>query len=332
MQLNAAKAAAILGNRESETVMRVGYRVPATSANLGPGFDSFGIALKLYNMFEAELADEWKVEVEGEGVDYLATDGTNLVATAMRTVFEEYGHPELRALIRCNNRIPTGNGLGSSSTAIVGGILLARDLLSESGFNFPDDDALFRIATALEGHADNVAPALFGGFTVCWSSEDDVQRFASFEPMRGLAVLVVPANEELITKDARKLLPKDVSHADAAFNVAHAGLLAASIVGGRPEFLKEALHDKLHEPYRSEEISDLVEIENILLEAGCDGVAISGSGPTVIGLVSCASDEKAYERAVRIAARAEAGVRALTTRRPPLPLEIARKGSKRLGL
>lgn len=310
--------------------MRVGYRVPATSANLGPGFDSFGVALKLYNMFEAELSTEWKVEVEGEGADYLATDSTNMVAVAMRTVFEEFGHPELRALIRCNNRIPTGNGLGSSSTAIVGGVLIARDLLAEKGFAHPTDDDLFRIATALEGHADNVAPALFGGFTVCWTDVNEEARYASFEPMRGLAVLVVPANEELSTNEARKLLPAAVSHADAAFNVAHAGLLAAAIVGGRPEFLKDALHDKLHEPYRAEEIADIEDIENILLDAGCDGVAISGSGPTVIGLVSCASDEAAYERAVRIAARAEEKVRALTTRRPPMPLEIARKGSKRL--
>lgn len=309
--------------------MRIGYRVPATSANLGPGFDSFGIALKLYNKFEAELADSWEVELEGEGVEYLRRDVGNLVAQAMKEVFTFAGHPELKAHVWCFNKVPTGNGLGSSSSAIVGGILLGRDLLKEAGFEPPSDDDLYQLAYKLEGHADNVVPALVGGFTVCWDDENDVHRFARFEHMDGLAAVVVPADEELATNKARLLLPEAVSHKDAAFNVAHAGLLAAAIVGARPELLKDALKDRLHEQYRASNVGDIKTIQDILLEAGCDGVALSGSGPTVIGLVTCKNDEAAYQRAIRVAARAEQKTSKLEGRRPPLPLELCRKGAKR---
>lgn len=309
--------------------MRARYRVPATSANLGPGFDSFGIALKLYNKFEAEFASEWMVEIEGEGSEYLKRDESNLVARSMREVFVASGHPDLKAHIYCYNKVPTGNGLGSSSTAVVGGVLLAADLLEHKGIEVPSQEELFQIAARLEGHADNVAPAIFGGFTICWQDEDELPRCARFEHMSGLAAIVVPAHTELATSQARALLPKDVSHRDAAFNVAHAGLLAAAIVAGNPEYLKDAFKDRLHQPYRASNISDLSIITDILIDAGCDGVALSGSGPTVIGFVSCETDEAAYERAIRIAAKAEESVSALKTRRPPLPLELCRRGAKR---
>jgi len=309
--------------------MRVGFSIPATSANLGPGFDSFGIALKLYNKFEAELAADWLVEVEGEGEGYLSTGGDNQVAMAMATVFEVAGHPELCAHIWCQNRVPTGNGLGSSSTAIVGGALLARALLAEQGLPVPSDGEIFRITAKLEGHSDNVAPALFGGFTVCYS-RDDVLSYARFEPLRGLAAVVVPANGELSTAESRDLLPHDVTHKDAAFNVAHAGLLAAAIVSGQPDLLGDALQDRLHQPYRAQVIGDIEEIQAIVRRAGCDGVALSGAGPTIIGLLAADTDEGAYERAVRVAAAAADEVRALGTRRPPLPLEFSRVGSVRL--
>lgn len=308
--------------------MRAAYRVPATSANLGPGFDSFGIALKLYNKFEAELADAWKIEIEGEGADFLSTDESNQVAVAMHEVFTRMGRPELKAHIRCYNKVPTGNGLGSSSTAVVGGVLLAADLLVEAGERRLSRDELFVIATELEGHADNVAPAFFGGFTVCWHEEDGTPRYARFEHMSGLAAIVVPGIAEISTREARALLPLEIAHKDAAFNVAHAGLLAASIVAGTPEYLREAFKDRLHQPYRAANISDLDTISDILLEAGCDGVALSGSGPTVIGFVACEGDEAAYQRAIKIAARAEAPALELGTRRTPLPLELCRLGAK----
>lgn len=309
--------------------MRVGFSVPASSANLGPGFDSFGLALDFHNKFEAELADDWLVEVDGEGSHYLYRDGRNQVARAMAKVFERVGRGELRAHIWCSNRVPTGNGLGSSSTTIVGGALLARALLAQVDGPAISDQEIFEIVADIEGHPDNVAAALFGGFTVCWDDEGS-PRYARFEPARGLAAVVVPALGELSTRKARALLPEDVTHKDASFNVAHAGLLAAAVVAGRPELFSQALNDKLHEPYRAHAISDLHEIHAILAAAGADGVALSGAGPTVIGLVAGDTDEAAYQKAVEIAALAADNVRKLGTRRPPLPLKLNRQGSQAL--
>jgi len=302
-----------------------GVSVPATSANLGPGFDSFGLALDLHNEFEAELADSWSVEIEGEGAGVLATDGRNQIARAMKLAFQEAGRPEAAARIRCVNRIPLGNGLGSSSSAIVGGLLLGFRLLGED----PGSDRVLELAAGIEGHPDNAAAAILGGFTVCWTDAGR-PRTARFEPARGLAAVVVVATGELATSKARAMLPKAVPHADAAFNVAHAGLLAASIATGRPELLGAALADRLHEPYRAPAVRDLQAVHDILRSAGAAGVALSGAGPTVIGLVAADTDEAAHALAVEVAERAAAGVRELPTRRAPQAVRIDRQGARLL--
>lgn len=297
--------------------------VPATSANLGPGFDSFGLALDLFNRFEAELADQWSVDIQGEGAGALSTGPDNLVVRCVARAFEEAGCPELRAAVGCANFIPTGSGLGSSSAAIVGGLLLGETL---AGVDFGDRRRL-EIAAEIEGHPDNVAAALFGGFTVCWM-EYGLARCARFEPARGLATVVVPAVGELATTVARAMLPDAVSHKDAAFNVAHAGLLAASIATGRPDLLGAALNDRLHEPYRAAAVADLAAVHGILQDAGAAGVALSGAGPTVIGLVAGDTDEAAHALAEEVAARACARIKALGTRRPPQALRIDRVGAR----
>ena len=299
--------------------------VPASSANLGPGFDSFGLALDLHNRFEAELADQWRVDVAGEGAGVLRTDAGNVVAIAMARAFAEAGHPGLCAEIGCVNRVPTGSGLGSSSAAIVGGLLLGEALVHA---DFGDLRRL-EIAAELEGHPDNVAAALVGGFTVCWTDEGRA-RCARFEPARGLAAVVVPAREELSTTTARAMLPDAVPHEDAAFNVAHAGLLAASIATGRPELLGAALADRLHEPYRAAAVADLQTVHDILREAGAAGVALSGAGPTVIGLVAADTDESAHALAEEIARRAAAAVHQLGTRLAPQAIRIDRAGARLL--
>lgn len=299
--------------------------VPASSANLGPGYDSFGLALDLHNRFEAQLDQEWSVSVAGEGAGVLLTGIGNLVAAAMALAFEEAGRPELRARIECLNGIPLGNGLGSSSAAIVGGLLLGERL---AGADF-GPERLLELAARMEGHPDNVAAALLGGFTVCWN-EDDAVRAARFEPARGLAAVVVVANGELATSASRAMLPETVPHADAAFNVARAGLLAAAIVTARPELLGAALCDRLHQPYRASAVPDLHALHEILREAGAAGVALSGAGPTVIGLVAGDTDELAHALAEKVAARAAAPVRGLGTRRAPAALRIARAGARLL--
>ncbi len=298
---------------------------PATSANLGPGFDSFGLALKLHNRFEAEFAGAWKVDVHGEGADHLPSGAENVVARAMARAFEEAGRDGLAASVRCVNHIPTGSGLGSSSAAIVGGLMLGEAL---AGVDFGAVRRL-ELAAELEGHADNVAAALGGGFTVCWD-EDGRARSARFEPARGLAVVAVSAFTELSTTIARAMLPEAVPHADAAFNVAHAGLLAASIATGRPELFGDALADRLHEPYRARAVEDLRDVMRILRAAGAAGVALSGAGPTVIGLVAGDTDHIALEAARAVAERAATPVRELGTRRPPQALAIDRCGARLL--
>ncbi len=297
--------------------------VPATSANLGPGFDSFGLALDLFNRFEAELADEWSVIVRGEGADRLSRSADNLVARSAARAFAEAGSGDLRAVVRCTNLIPTGSGLGSSSAAIVGGLLLGEKL---ARVDFGESRRL-EIAAEIEGHPDNVAAALFGGFTVCWM-EHGLARCARFEPARGLAVVAVPAVGELATTTARAMLPKAVPHEDAAFNVAHAGLLAAAIASGRPDLLGAALADRLHEPYRAEAVADLREVDAILSDAGAAGVALSGAGPTVIGLVAADTDEAAFALAENVADRAMARIRQLGSRRAPQALRIDRGGAR----
>jgi homoserine kinase len=179
----------------------------------------------------------------------------------------------------------------------------------------------------MEGHPDNIAAAFVGGFTVCWT-DAGAPRFARFQPARGLAAVVVVATAELSTKTARAMLPEAVPHADAAFNVAHAGLLAASIATGRPELLGAALSDRLHEPYRASAVGDLQAVHDILREAGAAGVALSGAGPTVIGLVAADTDELAHVHAEQIAERAADRVRALGTRRAPEALRIDRAGAR----
>jgi homoserine kinase len=299
--------------------------VPGTSANLGPGFDSFGLALDVSNRFEAELAPRWYVEVEGEGAETLRKDGHNRVAVAMARAFAEVGRPELKAHIGCVNRIALGNGLGSSAAAIVGGLLLGTKLADAD----ISEQRLLEIATELEGHPDNVAAAFSGGFTVCWSQKGS-PRAARFEPARGLAAVVCVATGELSTVYARSMLPDEVPHGDAAFNVAHAGLLAAAIVAGRPELLEAALADRLHEPYRAHAVGDLAQVHEILLASGAAGVALSGAGPTVIGLVAGDTDEHAHEIARQVAERSADAVRALGTRRAPEALRIDRAGARYL--
>jgi homoserine kinase len=283
------------------------------------------LALDLHNRFEAQLASRWYVDVEGAGSGTLATDHTNLAAVAMARIFAETGNPELRAEIGSVNQVPTGSGLGSSSTAIVGGLLLGQALVGVD----VGEQRLLEIAAEIEGHPDNVAAALHGGFTVCWS-EIDGPRCARFEPARGLATVVVPAVAELATRAARAMLPDEVSHIDAAFNVAHAGLLAASIVAGRPELLGSALEDRLHQPYRLAAIEDLQTVHDILRDAGASGVALSGAGPTVIGLVAADTDELAHRRAAEVAGRAADGIRALGSRLAPQALRIDRTGARLL--
>jgi homoserine kinase len=298
--------------------------IPATSANLGPGFDSFGLALALHNRFSAELAEEWSVEVIGEGEGRLSSGPDNPVARSMARVFAEAGHSGFAASVRCENRIPPGAGLGSSAAAIVGGLMLG-DALCGAGI---DRETLLVLATGIEGHPDNVAAALYGGFTISWTEAGARgPRCVRLEPVSGLAAVVVGARTPLATDDSRGLLPARVSHADAAFSVGRAGLLVAGIALGDVDALAAGLADRIHEPYRAIAVSDLEEVRAALVESGTVGAVLSGAGPTVIGLVSGVDDADALARAEAVAGRARDPIASIPGRNEPHALGISRSGA-----
>ncbi|HTJ37340.1 MAG TPA: homoserine kinase [Dactylosporangium sp.] len=254
-------------------------RVPATSANLGPGFDALGLALTLYDEAEARVtAGGVAVAVEGEGAGELPSDASHLVVRSMQRAFEALGERPAGLALRCRNRIPQARGLGSSSAAIVAGIMLARALV-EDGAARMDDAAALALAGEIEGHPDNVAPCLLGGFTIAWT-EDGVATAVRREPAEGIHPVVFVPEERGLTEAARAALPKTVPHADAAFNAARAALLVHALAGD-PSRLFAATEDRLHQGYRAEGMpltAGLVE------QLRADGVAavVSGAGPSVL--------------------------------------------------
>ncbi len=275
--------------------MSVRVRVPASAANLGPGYDAFGLALGLHNEFEAELAPEWRVEVGGEGAGGLATGADNEVARAMARAFAEAGRPELRAEIECHNGIPVGRGLGSSAAAIVGGLVLA-DALAGGPLG---RSRILELAVEIEGHADNVAAALYGGFTV--TAPPPNVTCARIDPARGLAAVVVIGEQPLSTALARQVLPAEVPHADAAANAGAAALVALGIAFGEPDYLVAGLSDRIHESYRALLVPDFDAVKSALAAVAAAPAVLSGAGPTMLSLVQGDDDVHALDRARSIA-------------------------------
>lgn len=272
--------------------MGVRFIVPASSANLGPGYDSFGLALGLYNEFEGDLAATWSIEIGGEGAGRLPSGPDNEVLRAMARVFAEVGEPGLAAEVACHNGIPVGRGLGSSAAAIVGGLVLG-DALTGAHLG---KRRLFELAAEIEGHADNVGAALYGGFTVAFDSGEGPE-VARVDPAAGLAALVVIGEQELPTTDARAALPATVPHADAALNAGHAALVALGIATGSRGYLEAGLRDAIHERYRQGLIPDLEAVRSLLEAIGAGHAVLSGAGPTVLALLQDIDDARALERA-----------------------------------
>lgn len=261
--------------------------VPATSANLGPGYDSLGLALSLRDELEAEvLPAGLEVEVAGEAADRVPRDESHLVVRSMRTAFEAMGDagpggsqpPGLA--VRCRNRIPHSRGLGSSAAATVGGIALARALLTD-GRQRLDDDAAFQLAAEIEGHPDNVGPAALGGLVISGREAD--RWFAVGAPVdrRVEAVVLVPSYA-VPTSVARAVLPEVVPHADAAANAGRAALLVAALAGAT-EHLLLATRDYLHQDYREAALGESLELVRALRADGAAAV-VSGAGPAVLVL------------------------------------------------
>ena len=261
----------------------VRVRVPATSANLGPGFDSFGLALGVHDVVRAQVIDSGlKITVHGVGEQAAGQGEGHLVVQAMRAAFDLLGEQPPGIALRCDNAIPQGFGLGSSAAAVMAGLLAARALGDGFGLRgLPDGDVL-RLATDLEGHADNVAACQAGGLTIAWTSGESV-RAASLLPLPGLKPVLCVPTVGLSTEVARQVLPSTVPHADAAKNAARAALLVAALLGDGRQLL-DATEDFLHQPYRAGSMPGSAQLIGALRAAGVPAV-VSGAGPAVLALL-----------------------------------------------
>jgi homoserine kinase len=286
---------------------QVRVRVPATSANLGPGFDAFGLALSLYDeLIVTPGGSGVTVEVTGPGEGEVPLDESHLVVRSIRRGLAELDASVPGFTLRCENRIPHGRGLGSSSAAIVGGLAAAYGLAGVP----VDRERLVVLANEIEGHPDNVAAAALGGFTIAWTeglgSDGGGGRAVRLDVVEGLAAVAYVPDNRVLTREARGLLPSVVPHSDAAANAGKAALLVAALTG-RPELLMTATEDLLHQEYREPAMPESLALVHKLRGSGLPAI-VSGAGPTVVVLgraveTSASSGKSAGQSAVAALAR-----------------------------
>jgi homoserine kinase len=269
--------------------------VPATSANLGPGFDSLGLAVSLYDTVTVRttVADGITVDVEGEGAVDVPRDASHLVVRTILDTLHRAGYDAPGLALQARNVIPHGRGLGSSAAAIVAGVLLARELVADGRDRFGDSEVL-ALASELEGHPDNVAACILGGLTVAWT-ERGRARAVRLTPVSGIVPVVFVPDAAVRTETARSLLPATVPHRDAAHNAGRAALLVAALTG-RPDLLLAATEDRLHQSYRARVMPQTVALVDTLRARDLPAV-VSGAGPSVLALVDEASAERVVEEA-----------------------------------
>jgi homoserine kinase len=267
----------------------VRVRVPATSANLGAGFDACGLALGLYDDVVVQVTEGGlDVEVAGEGAERVPTGERHLVVKAMRAAFRVLGGQPRGLALRCANRVPHGRGLGSSAAAIVSGVVAARALVV-GGRDRLDDLGVLRLAAGLEGHPDNVAACVLGGFTVAWPGADGVRAVSSRVADGVVPVAFVPTTS-VSTAKARRLLPESVPFADAAAQAGRAALLTTALTV-RPDLLLDATEDRLHQSYRAPAMPRSASLVAKLRNAGV-AAFVSGAGPTVLALTDDGSADE----------------------------------------
>jgi len=277
-------------------LMNITIKAPATSANLGPGFDALGLALDLWNESTFEIADDFMVHVEGEGESKLAQGRNNMIVRTAQKLAERVGKKLPPFAVRCMNQIPLGSGLGSSAAATLTG-LLAANALTESQLS---EDEILRIATEIEGHPDNVAPALMGGLVVSAMNEGKIiARKLTVAPIH---VTVVLPEFHFPTKEARDALPAQVSMKDAVHNIGRAVLVTEAFRTGDLSLLGEAMTDVLHQPYRIPLIPGAEDAMQTMKAEGASAVALSGAGPSLIAFSQMESNiglaaMRAFERA-----------------------------------
>lgn len=263
-------------------------RVPATSANMGPGFDCMGIALDIYNTVEVhEIPEGLIIENHGRDADLITKDGTNLIYRAMERVFRQTGFVPTGLKIISYNDIPVARGLGSSAASTAAGLLLANALIGEK----LDMKRIIELGTALEGHPDNIVPALIGGMTLSYAQDTSTVGYIKLDFPEKLRMLVMVPDFLLSTAMARKVLPRQVELGNAVFNVSRAALMVAALTAGELDHLKYAVQDKLHQPYREKLIPGMQEVFQQAYNAGARGVFLSGAGSTLIALVDADNND-----------------------------------------
>ena len=278
------------------TLVRV--KAPATTANMGPGYDCLGMALDVWNTIEIEVLDSGEpvVEVTGEGAGELGTGRDNLVYRSMEFLFQDAEQEMPLVRIRCDNAIPLARGMGSSAAAIAGGLVAANAICSQD--YTPND--LLEMAATIEGHPDNVAAAVLGGMQLVISdkTEEGSRLYAvSINVPPELRAVVFVPQVRIATEDARAVLPEKITVADAVHNMGRIGLLVASMTTNHPEYLAIATQDLLHQPYRQPLFPAMKVIFKAALDAGALGVFLSGSGSTVLALTQGREMTVAYEMA-----------------------------------
>ena len=293
----------------------VKVRVPATVANLGPGFDALGVAVRMHLEIDIEpRRDSIDIMVEGEGAEQLPADDTNLVIRSMNAFFDHVGRRPPGFAVRVKNPIPLGAGLGSSAAAVVGGLFAARAV---TGRTVPQIE-MVQLATAIEGHPDNVLPALLGGLVVCYrGSTDDELKYLRLEPSERLVPMLAVPREGFSTKEAREALPSDVAFSDAQFTASRAALLVAAMTtGSGSDVLSDAMNDRLHEPHRMKLMPETAAVHAELREAGLP-VALAGAGPSLLIVIPRPEAATRAEQVRRVCRARQSGWRVFVSEWEP---------------
>lgn len=274
--------------REREFMIKI--KVPSTTANLGPGFDCFGMALKLYLFLEIEeIKQGLIIQSQGEGASQFEEGENNLIWKAFKLVLDKFNKgKDIKGLkIKILNQIPVTRGLGSSASAIIGGIVAATKLY-DLKLSYQE---ILEIALSLEGHMDNIVPALLGGFTLAYSTEKEQVKWAKIKIPDNLRVVVAIPDFFLSTEKMRKVLPDKIPLSDAIFNLSRSALLVKALQNSDWKLLAEAMEDKLHQPFRASFIPGIKEMFSQVRNTGHAGIALSGSGPTVVSLTKRGSEK-----------------------------------------
>lgn len=271
--------------------MRIEVKVSATSANMGAGFDTLGVALNLYNRITIEEIPKG-LEIQNLNKGYIPRDERNLIYRAMMTLFEYVDYKPKGLKITQNSEIPMTRGLGSSSACIVGG-MLGANIISGRKLSYSE---IVNLAAHMEGHPDNVGPALYGGFCVSLMEDNKtIVKSTKINPNIRFALMI--PDYFLSTRHSREELPKSVSFEDAIYNISHASMLQAAFISGDTECLKYGVRDKLHQPYRKSNIDGMDEIFEKTYELGSYATYLSGSGPTILSVID--KDYKSFRDSMK---------------------------------